>query len=83
MRISPTGAPTKPGFYRGSGERIFVVPDKSEVRLRYTRLHTASFWLGALLSIACAIGLLAGTRRFSGGGPAGAASVPEHARRAA
>ena len=46
--------------FRGSGERIFIVPDKSQVRLHYTRTHTVSFWLGVALSLASALLLWVG-----------------------
>lgn len=44
-------------IFRGSGDRIFFIPDKKEAVFVFTRLHSISTWIGWLITI-CSIGYI-------------------------
>ncbi len=47
---------TKDGqIFRGSGDRIFFIPEKKEAVFVYTRIYSISTWIGWLITI-CSIG---------------------------
>jgi hypothetical protein len=49
---------TKDGqIFRGSGDRIFFIPEKKEAVFVYTRIYSKSTWIGWLITI-CSIGYI-------------------------